>query len=143
MLGHVGDRLDQLQAGNLELPESALRELATGSLTVGSSHCIEGADHLQVELRADPHGVGVDQFPADVSTLLPTTANHPQSWNSIIGQSVDQFLGLVILKPVCWLVPNLTARSPMEVIEAEAPFIVLMDPNPCQYQRAHAAPPLE
>ena len=70
-------------------------------------HCIKGADDGQVKPGADPHGVGIDQFLADVGATV--ASNRSFDWVNtprIFGVSTE-FLNKVacafVLEEVGWL----------------------------------------
>lgn len=50
----------------------------------------DGTDHLEVELRADPHGVGVDQFFANVSATVAATGGN--YWIPVFSSSATSSL---------------------------------------------------
>ena len=109
----------------------------------GGGPATRGADDLDVELRADPHGVGVDQLFDDVgAVVLPISEDHEGAcWNSstplnsaLAGQArglppqlLNEFLGVLVRGPVARLVPLLRASSLVQVVEAVAAFRVLAD----------------
>lgn len=91
---------------------------------------VVGADHLEIELRADPHGVGIDDLADNVgSGLLATTDSlDRQLWAVLIFEKcLNQSLCLALANEVIRLVFRLTPCRLVEVIEAVASFRVLLD----------------
>lgn len=68
-------------------------------------------DHLQTEGWADPHGVGVNQFLADVGALLlPIATDH---MNRVISDFGDQVFRLLIGEIFGRLILRQVASSPV------------------------------
>ncbi len=50
----------------------------------GGHQGVISTDHLKVELRADPHGVGVDQFLDYIGATVGATVDHPDGANGAL-----------------------------------------------------------
>ncbi len=78
-----------------------------------------------MELRADPHGVGVDQLLADVGALvLPIAANR---MNRVFSDFGDQVFRLLNGKILGRLVLRKVTSSLVQVVQAEPALGILAD----------------
>ena len=82
-----------------------------------------------MELGADPHGVGVNQFLRDEgATVAALLGIDWVKWRiSAICNFVDQVVGLREAHPVTRLVLILAAGRLVEVVQAIATFSILLD----------------
>lgn len=114
-------------------------QFGAGSDGLFLDNLVIGADDVKVELRGDPHGVGIDQLFADVGARGGAAALRYQCWNSSSAYFLDQLLGLLALKPVAWFVLGFPTGCLVEVIQAVAAIGVGLHGNAGDYKGAHTA----
>lgn len=145
-LGFIAFSVQHLGLGQhlLEVGERVVQKVV--NCVIG--HCntlghasVEEVDHLEVELGTNPHGVGIDQFLADVgATVAPPTLN--DTFKGVIstrlGFNVELF-GQLSSLPIALIkegvavplqrLPSKAAsqRCLVEIVEAVAAFAVGLD----------------
>lgn len=101
-------------------------QLSTDTLL--SSQSVIRTDHLEVERGADPHGVGIDQFLADVGAWGLTSVLRNQGRNSCFGLNLTDKLGcLFVCQPQRRSMAVLAPCRMVQVVQAVAALAVLTD----------------
>ena len=81
-----------------------------------------------MERRADPHGVGVDQFFADIGSTIASycSFNSTEVW-SLFNEFVHQVFCSIQSEPQVWLVFGLITCCLVQIIQTVASFGVFTD----------------
>lgn len=94
-----------------------------------SLQTVKRTDHLQVERRADPVGVRIDQLTDHIGSLTCSTFGHGERSHLQIRRRqnlVDQVFGALVGKELGRLVMRETTSCLVKVIQAEATLGVLL-----------------
>ena len=89
---------------------------------------LEYPDDLEVERWADPHGIGVDQFFADIGSTIASycSFNSTEVW-SLFNEFVHQVFCSIQSEPQVWLVFGLITCCLVQIIQTVASFGVFTD----------------
>lgn len=134
-LGHIEHASGQIKCRHIE-GQRCVRDgwLLRLRLRLLLHQRVVSPDDLQVELGADPHGVGVHQLFADEGANTLACLN---SRNSVFFQLGGQIFGLLQLLPVGRAVLTFFTCRLVQVVEAVAPLGILADTDASNGQGCH------